>query len=169
MIRDRSNTKTAGKVPPRMADRYILRVKEADFGMSSKQKPRILLTCEIIQPTERDFEGIMYDMTSFDIPYYMMLDKDESIDRILDFHKKMGLVESIDVENPEVKPYIGMCFEAIVDSKEREYNKKDAEGNYSPIEGEDGKPVTLGWQVMGNLDAVLGRRADLENTDGPKF
>ena len=154
-----------------MKDRYTLRVKEADFKLTAKDKPRILLNCEIIEPQVKVFDGVTYDLTGINIPYYLMMDTPEGLGAILALHKTLGLPDELDTDNPNVEIYSGLCFESILDSNERKAIKPDPENpkKYISILDAEGKEISQGWQVMGNSRDVLHRRADLEANEQPKF
>lgn len=136
-------------------DAYICRVIDAKFAPSKKGKPMTTLSCEVIskrdKTTEVEVNGVRYDVAGQRFQMYLLYTVDGKdpetgefkrgqISNVFAINDKLGIeMPEIDTDNPDVQPYIGKGFIAML------------QGNAEPYRGADGQPVldAEGKQVQG--------------------
>jgi hypothetical protein len=143
--------------PPYLSDAYDLRVVKATFAPSKKSgNPMITLGLEIIRPQSIERDGKTYDLTSLEPVMRLMLWQTDKFDGLGDakkFLETLGLPLVIDTENPDLKPYEGLCFRAFLGSEEitkKKVTGKNPDGSvkWEPILDEETKqPIKMGWQL----------------------
>ena len=162
-------------VPPRMKDRYTLRVKSAEFGPSkSSGNPMLTLECEIIDPLIKVFDNKEYALDQLRVMYYfttkVINPKDDESEaamitrskiakgRLRELHKRLGLDPDFDDENYDIKVWDNVCFFAIVDSKEKIAQRQDpTTGKYEALVDGDKKPIKQGWEISAQGDDIMRR------------
>lgn len=153
------------QVPPALNDRFIMRVLDAQFGMSSSQNPMITLECEIIKPNQVKIGGVLFDELDGIKPapkFYMALtDKNKS--NVNECIERLGLEPITDIENPNTEQFKGVVFAALVQSQERvqmKANPDDPRGKKVPVTDGRGNPVKMGWQMVYQINNIIGRAED---------
>lgn len=156
MAKQTPENTVVNSVPPRMRDRYTLRVVTAEFKPSSKGNPQITLNCEIINPLKKKFDGKEFALDGLDVRYYLPC-KGDRVGQTFEFKRKMGLPVEVDDENEDPKPYQSLVFDAVLDSREKQHTRPDPNnpGQYLPILDGEGKPIKGGWEIVANVDDVL--------------
>lgn len=165
-IVSRENVPMTNVVPPKMRNRYTLRVLDATFGPSKgKQNPQMVWDCEIVEPAKiTAIDGKEYLLDSLKVQYFfpiiildegqVNLEKTQSAqDKFLQVLKALGYAESFDPENMQPEQYNGLVFDAILDSTEDIPQKPNGKGGWEPITGADGKPISKGWKIQINTFA----------------
>lgn len=143
-------------VPPKMKDRYTLRCIDAKAAPSkSSGIEQLTLTCEIVDPAIKSFDGEDYDLTSIEVRYYVPLEG-ERYGKTLAMCKKLGITAPTK-DSPLTEQFVGMTFDAILDSAEKMLTKPDPDkkGAYVPITDAKGAPIKLGWEIKSQLEEVL--------------
>ena len=158
-----------GEAPPNWQDTVTLRVKKSDFKLeNSKGNPMTTLTCEIVEPDKVSWLGTVYDLSSVEVPLYMIYtnklsggQRKSGLQLIAEMHSKLDLPLEIDENNPDRKIYEGLTFRILVKSSERKMQRSTVNEDGAKIRedvlGEDGQPVKQGWQLTANLDDIIGK------------
>jgi hypothetical protein len=159
------------QVPPYMRNKYVLRVKEAVFAPSSKGNPMVTLRCEIVKPETVVIQGRTYALDSLEVNYWFPIKVyDERTGEVLvpetkkaqgkykDFLKKLELPSDFDDENPDISEFQkGLMFSAMLDSREKVAQRRGEDGKYEQLKDDDGKKISLGWEVVANGSDVIRR------------
>jgi hypothetical protein len=173
---DAADSIVTGQVPPRMKDRYVLRCINATAGESNSGNFMITLECEIVDPLIKEFDGVKYALDGLVIKYYLMLkcyedgelDIKKTAGKLAELvgrkpnddclMKRLGLPQEIDDENPDVKQFIGLTFDAVLSSQERKATKPDPEnpGKYIAVLDAEGKPMIFGWEIKNQTSEIHG-------------
>lgn len=149
--------------PPGFCERVSLRVKNPIFKLSGNDNPMIQLECEVFDPVEvKGPDGNMYDLTSLK-PFVWIMLSGKNLQYVLDeLLPRLGMEQAIDDEKPDLEPWKGLCFDAIMRVTERVKTKKDADsGGFVPLTDSFGKPVT-DRRLEINVREILGK------VDGPQ-
>lgn len=160
---DRKKT-ALNKVPPRMTDKYTLRVKEASPKPSNAGNPMVTLKCEIVKPTTITVDGQQYALDQLPVNYYFPLkgDSDDKTERMradyFEFREKMGLNPDFEPDNPDVSDLDGLVFEAILSSSDDIVQRQGPNGYEKVIDEATGKPISRGFKINANKGVdILGR------------
>lgn len=175
-----TNTKAVAGTPPYFKDVVILRVKDAIAKPSRGGNPMIELKLEIVKPETylSPFDGKNYALDSAELMSWLLLwELDKSGNPLQNglswlnstLMPMLGLGELnpaaplFDAEkNPTGVKLKGVCFEAIVETKERIEQRRLPNGTYEPLKDMQGNIIKRGWQWESvNADAIL-RHAEVE-------
>lgn len=159
MLKKASDTVASGNVEiPR--ERYTLRVISAKHATSKAGNAQVVLETEILKDEPLVHKGKKVMIGGKKIWYYLPL-SDDKLSQVIgedcgSVHSKFGLPLEIDNENPNVQQYVGIIFDAILDSKEKKAMRKDDDGKYVPILDGEGKEISQGYEVNAQLGDILG-------------
>lgn len=166
---NKPKTTQSGVVPPKMKNRYSLRIKEAERKESASGNPMIVWGVEVVSPEKVELYGNDYIVSGLEFNYYLMLNP-ERIGDVIDLYDRLGL-GPVDTDQKDLSGHVGIVFDAILDSRERVANRKVG-NEYVPITDADGKPISQGWEVVANVrDILFPSKTPVGGgiADGPKF
>ncbi len=141
-------------------DRYTLRVVDAKHGISRAGNNQITLECEVVGDQPIEYKGRKVMIGGKKVRYYLPLNDDRLGDVIGEgcgsVHDKLGLPLEIDTEAPDTQQYVGLVFDAILESREKKAMKKNEDGSYAAILDADGKEIVQGHEINAQLNDILG-------------
>ena len=140
--------------------RYQCQVCTSTFGPSKRGIPMITLGCQVYGrdgETTITYNGRDINIAGLKFTVYMSLSP-KAIHRLWKFHRKLGLPLEIDENNPDLKIYEDLCFDAILYSTENYAMEEQSEDEIGedpkPILTKDNKKIPIGYKI--NVLAVAG-------------
>lgn len=140
-------------------DRYRARIINEKVGKSRSDYDMITLTGEIIAPEEIDLNGKVARIAGRQFQLFLMLVPGESwgLDQVCTFMDKLAIDYGGEVDTGLTKEYFhGVEFDIVLDSEEDIQRKPAQPGQKEgdPILDGEGNPITNGWRIIANLNAV---------------
>ncbi len=103
---------------------YIIRCKKADFKISAKGNPMIVLVWELCRPETVSIAGRNYSIAGVELrPQYLTLNEDVNhpgMKRFFDLQTTLNIEAGVDLEDPVsyAEAFVGKIANAICDSEE---------------------------------------------------
>lgn len=140
-------------------DRYRVRVIGEKFGKSSSDADMTTLTVEIIEPEEVLIDNQVFKIAGRQAQMWLMHVPGETWgqSRVFEFMDKLGLDYGTHYDPKLIKEYFhGVEFDIVLSSEEdiQRYPKQQGEKMGKPILDGEGNPITNGYRILANLDAV---------------
>lgn len=152
------------QVPPHFGQVCQVRVKQASQGVSKNSGNNCLtLECEIIDPLEVEIGGTTYKgLDETRLVYYLPF-TEKMVSKIKEVFEKLQIdlnVSEDDIFNDPgfaSKNFGGICFNAVLSSRETFHQKKLPNGTYEQILDGHGKPISRGVEWDNNVGNIMGR------------
>ena len=146
-------------------NRYTLRIKDANYGLSkSSGNPMFTLDCEIVSPQTVELaDGKVGAIDGIRITHYLSI-TEKSMANYLETCKRLGVPDQLpdgDFDAASLQldktPFVGVQFDAICSSQERELRQRPKPGQRvgDPIVDSEGKPIKSGWDYR--INEILGK------------
>ena len=141
--------------------RCATRISKAEYKISSKGNPMIVLDVEIFNPESIKINGTDYNIAGIVDKHFLTL-TDAAMQRVKEFMKHIGIggVE-LDKENPDTDQFIGRKFSALWGGDEYVYRAELTDEDRAAGKTE-GEPVT---DEEGNV--LRGYRSKMKMVIGP--
>lgn len=151
-------------------DLYRVRVLNSSFGTSSGGHPMTTLKMEIIHPESIVVNGEDKMLAGRKFSVWLMHNPDEQWGqaRVFDFCDKLGIDVGDDYDPSLHKEYfVGMEFDAILRSEENVKRKDRQPGQKQgdPILDGEGKPISVGWNILMNIEEVPEKCNPVKNQE----
>lgn len=149
---------------------YTVRINKAEKGMSKAQKPKVVLSFEIISPEQVEFAGAKYGIAGRKFTVHQPMQRDESwgaskLFAALDKSKfdYYTMNDEGEFDDDKLHKLVGHTMLMVLDSepntKRFALTEEDISAGLTqgkPMLDGEGKEISLGWSINANLDNVVG-------------